>query len=159
MEEITVPSAILHAANSPGDPVADMVVGVSLGHTRHHRQDRAGTGQRLHLPPLVHAQHHGVLGRVRIEAEDVEDLLHEERVRRHSLKPPARCGFSSKVRQIRPILDFDRAEHSAIEARDQAVGFFRVCTSAATTTASAWSTMVEGGRPGRGWSTTASSRS
>src|SRR5512132_4403233 len=40
-----------------------------------------------------------------------------------SLKVSARWGLSSKVRQIRPIVDSDRPDRSAIEARDQCVAF------------------------------------
>ena len=35
----------------------------------------------------------------------------------------ARCGLSSNARQIRPIVDFDSPERSAIFDRDQCVAF------------------------------------
>src|SRR4029453_13899131 len=67
-----------------------------------------------------------------------------------SLKVSARWGLSSKVRQIRPIVDLDRPDRLAIEARDQCVAFLGVSSNVATTTASTCSTVIEGGRPGRG---------
>src|SRR4029453_17304950 len=75
-----------------------------------------------------------------------------------SLKVSARWGLSSKGRQIRPIVDLDRPDRLAIEARDQCVAFLGVSSNVATTTASTCSTVIEGGRPGRGSSTNASSR-
>ena len=71
----------------------------------------------------------------------------------------ARCGLSSNVRQIRPIVDFDSPDFRAIDARDQCVAFFGVSSRVATTTASTCSTLINGGRPGRGSSTNPSNRS
>ena len=65
-----------------GDAVAGVVVGAPLGHPRHHRQHRLGPVQGLGLRLLVHAEDHGLLRRVVVEADDVDDLLHEQRVRR-----------------------------------------------------------------------------
>ena len=47
---------------------------------------------------------------------------------------------------------------AAIEVRDQCVAFGGVCSSVAITTSSTWSSRIEGGRPGRGSSTSPSSR-
>ena len=55
-------------------------MGAPLGHARHHRQHRLGPVQRLDLALLVHAQHHRLLRRVVVEPDDIDDLLHEERV-------------------------------------------------------------------------------
>ena len=63
-----------------GGAVADVVVGALLGHARHHRERRLGPGQGLDLGLLVHRQHDRALGRVQVEPDDVEDLLHEQRV-------------------------------------------------------------------------------
>ena len=71
----------------------------------------------------------------------------------------ARCGLSSKARQIRPIVDFDKPLRSAIAARDQCVAFVGVDSNVATTTSSTWSTVIVGGRPGRGSSTRPARRS
>src|SRR5674476_476268 len=76
-----------------------------------------------------------------------------------SLNPSARWGLSSKVRQIRPIVDFDKPVRSAIFARDQCVAFAGVDSKVATTTSSTWSTPITGGRPGRGSSRSPSRRS
>ena len=96
--------------------VPDVVVGALLGHARHHRERRLGSGQRLHLGLLVHAQHHGGLGRVQIQPDDVIDLFHEQRVvgqlepvgaMRLELErlpdPPDRgLGQSAPLRHLRP---------------------------------------------------------
>ena len=47
---------------------------------------------------------------------------------------PRSC--STPVRQIRPIVDFDKPERSAIDARDQCVAFLGVDSSVATITPS-----------------------
>jgi hypothetical protein len=57
-----------------------VVVGCALGGAGQHRQNRPGAIQRLNLRFLIHAQHHGTLGRVEIQAADVIDLLDELRV-------------------------------------------------------------------------------
>jgi len=70
-----------------------------------------------------------------------------------------RCGLSSNVRQILPIVDFDNPERSAIFALDQCVAFSGVDSSVATTTSSTCSVVIVAGRPGRGSSQSPSSRS
>ena len=77
---MTVPSAMLNAANRLVMPCRQVVVGAPLGHARHHRQHRLGPVQRLDLGLLVDAEHDGLLGRVVVEADDVDDLLDELRV-------------------------------------------------------------------------------
>ena len=91
-----------------GDAVADVVVGASLGHAGHHRQHRLGPVQRLDLALLVDAQHHGLLRRVVVEADDVDDLLDEQRVGRQ-LEPVLDMGFEVELRQIRPMVDVRQA--------------------------------------------------
>src|SRR3954453_21069888 len=66
-----------------------------------------------------------------------------------SLNVSTRCGLSSNLRQIRPIVDFDNPLRLAIDARDQCVAFVGVCSNVATTTSSIWSTLIDGARPGR----------
>ena len=65
-----------------GRPVPGVVMAAALGHAGHHRQHRLGPVQRLDTRFLVHAQHHRVLRRVVVQADHIDDLLHEERVRR-----------------------------------------------------------------------------
>ena len=77
---MTVPSAMLKAANRLVIAVAGVVVGAALGHAGHHREHRLGPVEGLDLGLLVHAQHHGLLRRVVVEADDVDDLLDEQRV-------------------------------------------------------------------------------
>ena len=58
-----------------------VVVRASLQLARLHRQQRLCTVQRLNLALLVHAQHHGVIGRIHIQAHDVAHFLDQLRVR------------------------------------------------------------------------------
>ena len=75
------------------------------------------------------------------------------------LNPSWRCGLSSNDLQIRPMVDLDRPERSAIFDRDQCVAFFGIDSSVATTTSWTCSAVIVGGRPGRGSSTRPSRRS
>jgi hypothetical protein len=59
---------------------ADVVVRAALDQVRLHRQDRRGPVQCLDLRLLIHTQHHGVLGRVQVQADDVDDLGLQHRV-------------------------------------------------------------------------------
>lgn len=68
------------------------------------------------------------------------------------------CGFRSKRRQIRPIVDLDSPDRFAIEALDQCVAPFGASSSVAVTTSSTLSSNIDGGRPGRGSSARPSSR-
>src|SRR4051794_27501245 len=76
-----------------------------------------------------------------------------------SLNVSARCGLRPKSCQIRPIVDFDSPDFSAIDVRDQWVALRGVCSRVATTTSSTLSTAIDGGRPGRCSSISPSRRS
>ena len=76
-----------------------------------------------------------------------------------SSNPSTRWPLSSKAFQIRPIVVLDNPERLAIDARDQCVAFIGVSSNVATTTCSTCSMLIEGGRPGRGSSTSPSRRS
>jgi hypothetical protein len=65
-----------------GHAVAGVVVSTALGHPGHHGQHRLGPVQGLDLRLLVDAEHDRLLRRVVAKADDVDDLLHEQRVRR-----------------------------------------------------------------------------
>ena len=69
-----------------------------------------------------------------------------------------RWGLSSNVRQIRPIVDFDRPLRLAIDARVQCVAFGGVDSNVATSTSSTCSVVIVAGRPGRGSSDSPSNR-
>ena len=75
-----------------------------------------------------------------------------------SLKSSLRCGCSSKAFQIRPIVDLDSPQRSAIDLRDQCVALAGMDSSVATTTSSTCSAVTDAGRPGRGSSTNPSQR-
>jgi len=57
-----------------------VVVTSTLGHTRQQCEDRLGPVQGLNLGLLINAEHHGALGRIEVEANDVAHLVDEERV-------------------------------------------------------------------------------
>jgi hypothetical protein len=61
-------------------PVAGVVVAAPFGHPGHHWQHRLGAVQGLHAALLVHTQHHGFLRRIVIQANDIDDLVHEQRI-------------------------------------------------------------------------------
>ena len=141
-----------------GDAVADVVVGAPLGHAGHHRQHRLGPVQGLDLALLVDAQHHRPLGRVVVQPDHVDDLLHEQRIGGQLERVgPVRLEF-----EVPPDPPDRRLRQpglrSAIDARDQCVALAGVCSSVATTTSSTWSSVIDGGRPGRSSSTSPSSR-
>jgi hypothetical protein len=75
-----------------------------------------------------------------------------------SLKSSLRWGCSSKAFQIRPIVDLDSPQRSAIDLRDQCVALAGADSSVATTTSSTCSAVTDTGRPGRGSSTNPSQR-
>ena len=79
-----------------GDAVADVVVGAPLGHAGHHRQHRLGPVQGLDLALLIDAEHGRVLRRVVVQADDVDDLLHEQRVG-GQLEPVGQVGLEVEV--------------------------------------------------------------
>ena len=60
--------------------VALVVVRRALGRARQHRQRRRSAIERLDLRFLVDAEHDGALGRRQVQANDVADLLDEQRV-------------------------------------------------------------------------------
>jgi hypothetical protein len=49
-------------------------MGAPLGQSGLHRRHRLGAFDCLYLVFLVYAQHHGFLGRVKVEPDDVGDL-------------------------------------------------------------------------------------
>src|SRR5271155_4112966 len=64
-----------------GCAVALVVMGHGPALAGLERQARLGAGERLYLRFFVDRQHHGVMGRVHIEADDVLDLFREGGVR------------------------------------------------------------------------------
>lgn len=75
-----------------------------------------------------------------------------------SLNPSSRCGFNPNAFQIRPTVDFDSPDFSAMLARDQWVAFFGVDSRVSTMSCSTWSILTVAGRPGLGSSTSPSKR-
>ena len=75
-----------------GHAVADIVMGAPLGHVRHHGERRLASGQRLDLGLLVDAIDDGAVGRVQVQPDHIEDLVHEQRIV-GELEPLAAVGF------------------------------------------------------------------
>jgi hypothetical protein len=69
--------------------------------------------QRLDLAPLVQAEHHGMVGRIQIQADDVAHLVHKMRSA-DNLTVLRRCDCRPKVCQIREIVAFERLTTSAM---------------------------------------------
>ena len=134
-----------------------VVVGGALGDPRAHRQDRRGPIQRLDLGLLIHAQHHGPLGRVEVQPDDIADLLDEQRVLRQlpgllavGLQPE-RPPDPRHRRLVEPDL-------RAIDRVDQCVASFGAVSNVLVITSSTCASVIFRGCPGRGSSTSPSSR-
>src|SRR5664279_4219839 len=82
-----------------GSAVAKVVVSHALDITESHRQDRLGALQGLHLALLVHAQYQRVVGRIKIQPNDVADLFDEERVG-GQLKALAAMWLQTEEREV-----------------------------------------------------------
>jgi hypothetical protein len=65
-----------------GGAVADVVVGGAFHIAQAQGQQRLGPVQGLDLRLLVNAKHHRPVGRTQVQADDVADLLHKEKIRR-----------------------------------------------------------------------------
>ena len=88
-----------------GGAVPDVVVGDAFHVAQAHRQQRLGAVQGLDLRLLVDAEHHRLVRRVQVEADDVPDLFDKERVggelevllpvrlHREGLQPAVNGGF------------------------------------------------------------------
>jgi hypothetical protein len=70
----------LQGGEQGGGAVPAVVVGAAFDQVRLHRQDRRGPLQGLDLGLLVAAQHDRTLGRVQVQADDVDDLRLQLRV-------------------------------------------------------------------------------
>ncbi len=72
------------------------VAGVVMRHPLHvaqpHGQQRLGAIQGLDLSLLIDAEHHRLIGRVQVQADDVADLFDEERILRQ-LEVPLPVGL------------------------------------------------------------------
>ena len=139
--------------------MALVVVGGALGQPGLHRQDRLGAVQRLDLRLLVDAQHDGPLGRVQIQADDVADLGDElrvpgqlERLRAVRLQPE-RLPDPVHRRLVEPDLRCHRPR------RPMRRVLRRRTPSVLVITSSTFASLIVRGCPGRGSSTSPSSRS
>ena len=70
--------------------MTDVVVALSLGHARPHREHRLRAIERLHLGLLVEAEDDRAFGGIHVEADDVDQLLLEVGIVRdlEALGPP-----------------------------------------------------------------------
>ena len=156
---ITLPVVRSSAAYRLEVPGALVVVRRALGHAGQHRQDRRGAIERLDLGLLVHAQHDRALRRGEIQADDVADLVDEQRVLGQLPASPTRCGCRPNARQIRETAVCESPTSPAIDRVDQCVASFGVGLQRATITSSTCASLIVRGRPGRGSSTSPSKRS
>ena len=138
--------------------MAAVVMRSPLRHAGHHRQDRLRAIQGLNLALLVHAQHQRSVGWVQVQPHDVAHLLDEERIggeleglgtMRLQTKGVARCA-SPRVCDSPLALAIMRLLQ-CVAAR----GFS--CSVLAITRSTCASLMVRGA-PGRGSSSSPSSR-
>ena len=140
-----------------GDAVPGVVVSAPLGHAGHHREHRLGPVQGLDLVLLVHAQDHGLIRRVVVEADDVDDLLHEQRVGAH-LEPVDQVRLEAGLAPDPP----DRGLRQAAAAGHRGPRPVRRARGSssrvAVTTSSTLSSKIDSGRPGRFSSCRPSSR-
>ncbi len=74
------PGQHVEGGEQGGGAVALVVVGHRGGAALRHRQRRLGPVQGLDLALLVHTQHHGVLRRIEVEPDHVNELALELRV-------------------------------------------------------------------------------
>lgn len=58
-------------------PMPNIIVGDAFRVTQPERQDRLGPFQRLDLGILVDGQHHGIVGRIQVEPDDVARRVDE----------------------------------------------------------------------------------
>ena len=140
-----------------GGAVALIVMGRALGGAGQHRQRRRGAVQRLDLAFLIDGQDDGALGRVEVQAADVVDLLDELRVG-GELELSWRWGCSPNACQIRSTAFRVTPASRAIDRVDQCVASLGVLSSVLAMIASTCSSVIVRGRPGRGSSTSPSSR-
>jgi hypothetical protein len=69
----------------------DAIVGDTLNIAKSKRKHRLRALQSLNLTLLIDAQHHGVIGRIEVQADDVPDLVDEQRIG-GKLEALERCG-------------------------------------------------------------------
>ena len=97
---MTLPLATSRAANNVVVPWREVIESAPLGLAGTHRQNRLSAVERLDLALLVNAQHQGPFRWVKIQADDVADLLDEQRITRQ-LETSIRCGCNAKAFQMR----------------------------------------------------------
>ena len=138
--------------------VSPIVVGASFGLAGLHRQQPRRAVKGLNLGLLVDAEHHGMAGRIDIQANDVPDLFDQQRVRRQleGLAPmgtqPESAPMQLMVMRLSPV---GRASDRVL----QCVAPGGVVSKVATTTCSTCSSVTVRGARGRGSSISPSSRS
>jgi hypothetical protein len=135
-----------------------VVVRRALGRARQHRQHRRAAIERLDLRLDVDTQHHRALGRVEIEPDDVAHLVDELRIARELPRlgavrlQPERPPDSRHRRLRQPDLAGHRARRPARRVAGRGLESPKI-------TSSTCASPIFRGRPGRGSSTSPSSRS
>lgn len=96
-----------------GGAVAHIVVSTALGNARRQRQYGLRTIEGLDLALLVNTQHHRLEWRIEVQADDVANLVDEQRIAR-KFEVSCRCGCRPKARQIRDTAVCERLVSRAI---------------------------------------------
>jgi hypothetical protein len=112
--------------------VPDVVMAALFGDPGPQRQHRGGAFQGLGLGLLIDAQHHGLVGRVEIQAGDVTDFGFQLRAGGElETSPPATAAAPTPATPWRP-------SHSTIPARRPAAGTASASLPAAAAAAPKW---------------------
>ena len=126
-----------------------VVVRAPFGLPGLHRQQRGGAVEGLNLGLLVDAQHHGVLGRIDIQPDDVSDFVDQLRVRRQ-LEGLAAVG--PQAESVPDATDGHATQPRRAGKRARApMGGAGRGRSSAMTTCSTWSSDVDGARGPGSW--------
>src|SRR5260370_5571946 len=85
----------VESGEQAGGAVAFVVVRAAFDLSGAHGQQRRGSVQGLNLTLLVHTQHQSAVGRAQIKADDVANLVDEQRIAAQ-LEGPAAMGLQRK---------------------------------------------------------------
>ena len=141
-----------------GRAVTLVVVCAALGHARQHRQDRLCAIECLDLALFIDTEHQRAVRRRQIEAYDVADLVHEQRIA-GELEGLRAVRLHAEGRPYPPDRRVRQPALRAIERSDQWVASAGVVSSVRSMTAATFSSESVRGRPGRGSSDSPSMRS
>jgi hypothetical protein len=94
--------------------------------------------------------------RIEVELDQVEELVHQQRIGGRLELLSARCGCNRNAFQTRPVVEADRAGLLGIDPAT--TGWRRPANSRMATTCSIWASLIVRGHPARSLSYSPSSR-